>query len=186
MSDPGIAPCYAVLSLPDGVALLACSETGICALWLDDAREPLVQAVHARWPSAQEVVSIRSGYGAMAAESMLERVLPCVQAVLSRLPDPQASQPWPLDLQGTPFQQAVWRALRDIPAGVTCSYSELATRIGKPSAVRAVASACAANPVALLVPCHRVVRRDGGVSGYRWGVDRKRRLLAAEAAAAGH
>jgi AraC family transcriptional regulator of adaptative response/methylated-DNA-[protein]-cysteine methyltransferase len=87
----------------------------------------------------------------------------------------------PLDIRGTVFQQRIWHALREIPAGSTVSYTELARRIGTPKAVRAVAQACAANAIAVAIPCHRVVRNDGGLSGYRWGVDRKRTLLQREA-----
>jgi AraC family transcriptional regulator, regulatory protein of adaptative response / methylated-DNA-[protein]-cysteine methyltransferase len=87
----------------------------------------------------------------------------------------------PLDVRGTAFQQRVWQALRGIPAGSTASYREIARRIGAPRAVRAVAHACAANPVAVAIPCHRVVRSDGGLAGYRWGVERKRELLEREA-----
>ena len=89
----------------------------------------------------------------------------------------------PLDLRGTPFQRAVWTALREIPPGRTQTYGQVAARIGRPGAARAVARACAANPVALLVPCHRVVRADGNLSGYRWGVERKRQLLERESPA---
>jgi len=89
----------------------------------------------------------------------------------------------PLDLRGTAFQQRVWQALRKIPAGTTATYSEIAKRIGRPKAVRAVAQACAGNAIAVAIPCHRVVRLDGGLSGYRWGVARKRALLDKEAAA---
>ncbi len=88
----------------------------------------------------------------------------------------------PLAPEGTAFQQRVWQALREIPAGATASYSEIARRIGSPRAARAVAGACAANPIAMLIPCHRVCRQDGSLSGYRWGVERKRRLLVAEGA----
>ncbi|MBA3889254.1 MAG: methylated-DNA--[protein]-cysteine S-methyltransferase [Gemmatimonadaceae bacterium] len=88
----------------------------------------------------------------------------------------------PLDLRGTEFQRAVWTALRDIPRGSTATYSEIAARIGRPSAIRAVAQACASNAHAILIPCHRVVRSDGGLSGYRWGVERKRTLLREEGA----
>jgi len=91
----------------------------------------------------------------------------------------------PLDVRGTAFQQRVWQALRDIPAGATVSYSEIARRIGSPSAVRAVAGACAANLLAVAIPCHRVVRNDGSISGYRWGVERKQALLQREASQAG-
>ena len=89
----------------------------------------------------------------------------------------------PLDVRGTAFQQRVWQALREIPAGTTASYAEIAARIGAPSAVRAVAQACAANALAVAIPCHRVVRTDGALSGYRWGVERKRALLEREARA---
>ena len=88
----------------------------------------------------------------------------------------------PLDVRGTAFQQRVWQALREIPAGETASYSTIAERIGSPKAVRAVAQACALNTIAVAIPCHRVVRNDGGLSGYRWGVERKRALLEREAA----
>jgi AraC family transcriptional regulator, regulatory protein of adaptative response / methylated-DNA-[protein]-cysteine methyltransferase len=88
----------------------------------------------------------------------------------------------PLDVRGTAFQQRVWQALREIPTGLTVSYEEIARRIGSPKAVRAVASACAANAIAVAIPCHRVVRNDGALSGYRWGVERKRALLAREGA----
>jgi AraC family transcriptional regulator, regulatory protein of adaptative response / methylated-DNA-[protein]-cysteine methyltransferase len=89
----------------------------------------------------------------------------------------------PLDVRGTAFQQRVWQALRDIPPGKTLSYAEVAARIGAPAAVRAVAQACAANKIAVAIPCHRVVRSDGGLSSYRWGVERKRALLEKESAA---
>jgi AraC family transcriptional regulator of adaptative response/methylated-DNA-[protein]-cysteine methyltransferase len=88
-------------------------------------------------------------------------------------------------VRGTAFQQRVWQALRDIPPGSTASYAEVARRIGAPTAVRGVAQACAANPIAVAIPCHRVVRRDGGLAGYRWGIERKRALLEREAAAGG-
>ncbi|HMI37346.1 MAG TPA: methylated-DNA--[protein]-cysteine S-methyltransferase, partial [Steroidobacteraceae bacterium] len=90
----------------------------------------------------------------------------------------------PLDIRGTAFQRRVWRALQRIPVGTTATYGDIARRIGAPKAVRAVAQACAANPLAVAIPCHRVVRRDGTLSGYRWGVSRKRALLAREAARA--
>jgi AraC family transcriptional regulator, regulatory protein of adaptative response / methylated-DNA-[protein]-cysteine methyltransferase len=96
---------------------------------------------------------------------------------------PGAELDLPLDVRGTAFQRRVWQALREIPAGSTTSYAELARRIGAPKSVRAVAQACAANPLAVAIPCHRVVRGDGGLSGYRWGVERKRALLEREGAA---
>jgi AraC family transcriptional regulator, regulatory protein of adaptative response / methylated-DNA-[protein]-cysteine methyltransferase len=96
--------------------------------------------------------------------------------------DPRRGLELPLDVRGTAFQQRVWQALRDIPAGKTVSYTELARRIGSPKSVRAVAQACGANALAVAIPCHRVVRNDGALSGYRWGVKRKRALLDREAA----
>lgn len=104
-----------------------------------------------------------------------------VAQVVGLVDQPSRGLNLPLDLRGTAFQQRVWQALREIPPGSTVSYAELARRIGRPQAVRAVANACAANSLAVAVPCHRVVRRDGDLSGYRWGVERKRALLAREA-----
>ena len=96
---------------------------------------------------------------------------------------PQGDLDVPLDAHGSDFQQRVWQALRSIPAGATASYTDIAQRIGSPHAVRAVAAACAANPLAVVIPCHRVIKRDGSLSGFRWGVERKRALLAREAQA---
>jgi AraC family transcriptional regulator, regulatory protein of adaptative response / methylated-DNA-[protein]-cysteine methyltransferase len=107
-------------------------------------------------------------------ESLVARVVGFVEA-------PRLGLDLPLDVRGTAFQQRVWQALRQIPAGATASYTDIARRIGSPTSVRAVAQACAANPLAVAIPCHRVVRNDGGLSGYRWGVERKRALLQREA-----
>jgi AraC family transcriptional regulator, regulatory protein of adaptative response / methylated-DNA-[protein]-cysteine methyltransferase len=109
-------------------------------------------------------------------ESLVAKVVGFVEA-------PALGLDLPLDVRGTAFQQRVWQALRDIPAGSTASYADIAERLGAPAAARAVARACAANPLAVAIPCHRVVRHDGAVSGYRWGVERKRALLARERAA---
>jgi AraC family transcriptional regulator of adaptative response/methylated-DNA-[protein]-cysteine methyltransferase len=103
-----------------------------------------------------------------------------VAEVVGFVEAPRIGLDLPLDLQGTAFQQRVWQALREIPVGKTVSYTEIAERIGAPKSVRAVAQACAANKIAVAVPCHRVVRNDGGLSGYRWGVERKRDLLKRE------
>jgi AraC family transcriptional regulator of adaptative response/methylated-DNA-[protein]-cysteine methyltransferase len=103
-----------------------------------------------------------------------------VAKVVGVVDAPRVGLDLPLDVRGTAFQQRVWQALRDIPAGETVSYRELAERIGAPAAVRAVAGACAANTLAVAIPCHRVVRNDGALSGYRWGVERKRALLERE------
>ncbi len=115
--------------------------------------------------------------GDAAFERLVARVVGFVEA-------PRRGLALPLDVQGTAFQQRVWQALREIPAGATASYAQVAGRIGQPRAVRAVAQACAANPLALAIPCHRVVRSDGDLSGYRWGVERKRELLEREKGAA--
>jgi AraC family transcriptional regulator of adaptative response/methylated-DNA-[protein]-cysteine methyltransferase len=101
--------------------------------------------------------------------------------VIALVDSPRFDADLPLDIRGTAFQQRVWQALREIPAGKTASYAEIAARIGAPKSARAVAGACAANKLAVAIPCHRVVRSDGSVSGYRWGVGRKRQLLEAEA-----
>jgi AraC family transcriptional regulator, regulatory protein of adaptative response / methylated-DNA-[protein]-cysteine methyltransferase len=114
--------------------------------------------------------------GDPAFEQLVAKVVGFIEA-------PQRGLDLPLHVRGTAFQQKVWRALRKIRPGKTASYAEIAARIGEPKAVRAVAQACGANPVAVAIPCHRVVRRDGALSGYRWGVERKRALLAKEAAA---
>jgi AraC family transcriptional regulator of adaptative response/methylated-DNA-[protein]-cysteine methyltransferase len=106
-----------------------------------------------------------------------------VATVIGFVEAPAIGLDLPLDVRGTAFQQRVWQALREIPAGATVSYSEIARRVGSPRAVRAVAGACAANMLAVAIPCHRVVRNDGGLSGYRWGVERKRALLDREAKA---
>jgi AraC family transcriptional regulator, regulatory protein of adaptative response / methylated-DNA-[protein]-cysteine methyltransferase len=150
-----------------GLVLVAASEAGFCAILLDDTREALRQELRRRFAAAK-LVEGDANFVADAA-----RVIHLVEA-------PAQSCDLPLDLRGTAFQQRVWRALRDIPAGATASYREVARRIGAPKALRAVAQACAANPVAIAVPCHRVVRSDGALSGYRWGVARKRALLARE------
>ncbi len=152
-----------------GTLLVAASDKGIRAILLGDKPAMLVKELQQRFPNAN---LIRDG---KACEKLLARVIRFVEA-------PERELDLPLDIQGTAFQRRVWQALRKIPAGRTQSYSDVARRIGAPAAVRAVAGACAANPIALAIPCHRVVRSDGGLSGYRWGADRKRRLLEREAA----
>jgi AraC family transcriptional regulator of adaptative response/methylated-DNA-[protein]-cysteine methyltransferase len=112
--------------------------------------------------------------GDAAFEHLVARVVGFIEA-------PDIGLDLPLDVRGTAFQQRVWQALREIPAGATASYADIALRIGAPQAVRAVAGACAANTLAVAIPCHRVVKKDGALSGYRWGVERKRALLAREA-----
>jgi len=153
-----------------GAILVAQSERGVCAILFGDDPDALARDLQDRFPKANLIG------GDHAFEQLVATVVGFVEA-------PAIGLDLPLDVRGTAFQQRVWQALRDIPAGATVSYSEIARRIGSPSAVRAVAGACAANLLAVAIPCHRVVRNDGGLSGYRWGVERKRALLAREAQA---
>ena len=151
-----------------GWMLVAATERGVCAIEIGDAPATLKDRLRALFPQAQ----LRAADPAFTA---------WVEAVAAFIEAPERGLDLPLDVQGTAFQRRVWQALRDIPAGATASYRELAERIGQPGAARAVASACAANPIAVAIPCHRVVRGDGGLGGYRWGVERKRALLEREA-----
>lgn len=161
---------YSFGDTPHGRIVVARSDLGICAVLFGADDVALVDDLRSRLPAAELV---NAGMG-------MDRAV--TQVVRAMLGEAAASE-LVLDLRGTDFQRAVWDALREIPAGDTASYAEVAATISKPGAVRAVAAACAANPVAVIVPCHRVVRSDGGLSGYRWGVDRKRALLAGETAA---
>jgi AraC family transcriptional regulator, regulatory protein of adaptative response / methylated-DNA-[protein]-cysteine methyltransferase len=156
-----------------GQVLIAASARGVCAISFGDRPDQLARELRARFPRAD----IRDG--AADADARLQALAAQVVALVDAT---GVAADIPLDLWGTVFQQRVWRALRDIPTGETISYAELARRIGAPRAVRAVGTACGANPVAVAVPCHRVVRGDGALGGYRWGLPRKRALLAREAA----
>ena len=151
-----------------GAILVAASQRGICAILLGDDPAALLGDLQARFAQAQLIGSDAE------FESWVAQVVGFIDA-------PALGLDLPLDIRGTAFQQRVWQALRDIPAGKTASYTEIAQRIGAPKAVRAVAGACAANALAVAIPCHRVVRNDGALSGYRWGIERKRALLAKEA-----
>ena len=162
---------FVTVATPLGWALIAATARGVCLTALDDDRAQLAAMVRERFPAA-EVVAEDPGLGAWA-----ERVVRFITA-------PQHTLDLPLDIRGTAFQARVWRALQKIPLGQTATYSEVARALGQPTAVRAVARACAANDLALLVPCHRVIREDGDLAGYRWGVERKRALLDRERAAA--
>jgi AraC family transcriptional regulator of adaptative response/methylated-DNA-[protein]-cysteine methyltransferase len=153
-----------------GAILVASSAKGVTAILIGDDPDELARNLQDRFPRAHLVGADR------AYEALIARVVGFVEA-------PALGLDLPLDVRGTAFQQRVWRALREIPAGTTASYADIAARIGSPDAVRAVAGACAANNIAVAIPCHRIVRSDGSLSGYAWGVDRKRRLLKAEAAA---
>jgi len=158
---------FAVGSCSLGAFLVAATDKGVCAIMLGDAPEPLVAALEDRFPKARLVG------GDADFEALVGRVVGLIEA-------PGKGSDLPLDLKGTAFQQRVWRALTAIPPGSTVSYAEIARRIGAPKAVRAVAQACAANPTAIAVPCHRVVRSDGALSGYAWGIERKQELIRRE------
>ncbi len=159
---------FAVGQCALGAILVAQSRLGLCAILLGDDPDQLVRDLQDQFPKA-ELIGGDAGF-----ERLVAQVVGFVEA-------PAIGLDLPLDVRGTAFQQRVWQALRDIPPGTTASYAEIAARIGAPKAARAVARACGANPLAVAIPCHRVVRRDGDVSGYRWGVARKRELLRREA-----
>ncbi len=158
---------FAVGECSLGSILVASSDRGVCAILLGDDPDALVRDLQDRFPKAR-LLGADKGF-----EQRVATVVGFVEAPDQRLD-------LPLDLRGTAFQQRVWQALREIPCGSTASYAEIAARIGRPKAVRAVAQACASNRLAVVVPCHRVVRTDGALSGYRWGVERKRELLGLE------
>ncbi|WP_231561792.1 methylated-DNA--[protein]-cysteine S-methyltransferase [Nitrosococcus oceani] len=152
-----------------GATLVAQSNRGICAIFLDDNAEKLVHDLEDQFPRANLV-----GGDAQFEQLIAEEVVGFIEA-------PSIGLNLPLDIRGTAFQQRVWRALREIPAGSTASYSAIARHIGAPKSARAVARACAVNTLAVAIPCHRVVRSNGKLSGYRWGLERKRTLLKKEA-----
>jgi len=153
-----------------GSLLIARSQGGVCAILLGDDADSLARELAERYPDAALV----------RADGAFADLVP---QVVEMMESPGKGPELLLDVRGTVFQQRVWQALREIPPGSTATYGEIATRIGAPRAVRAVAQACAANPIAVAIPCHRVVRSDGRLSGYRWGVGRKRALLQREATA---
>lgn len=168
---PGQPIRFALGQTTLGAILVAGTTRGICVIALDDDPQALVRSLQDRFARAELI-----GDDAVF-KSHVARIVGFVETP-SALPD------LPLDIQGTVFQQRVWQALRALPCGTTASYAEIAAAIGAPRAFRAVAGACAANPLALAIPCHRVVRSDGALSGYRWGIERKRALLEREARAA--
>lgn len=167
----GAAVRFAVGECSLGSVLVAATAKGVCAILLGDEPEALVRDLEDRFPKA-ELIGADPAFEATVAQ------------VVGLIDAPRLGIELPLDIRGTAFQQQVWDALRRIPAGRTMSYAEIAAAIGRPSAVRAVAQACASNALAVAIPCHRVVRADGNLSGYRWGVERKRVLLAREREAA--
>ena len=161
---------FAVGECSLGSILVAATDKGVCAILFGDDPDALVRDLQDRFDKAELIG------GDAAFEALVAQVVGFVE-------QPRLGLDLPLDVRGTAFQQRVWQALADIPAGQTASYAAVAERIGRPAAVRAVAQACAANALAVAIPCHRVVRNDGALSGYRWGVERKRALLDREAAA---
>jgi AraC family transcriptional regulator, regulatory protein of adaptative response / methylated-DNA-[protein]-cysteine methyltransferase len=160
---------FAVGECSLGAILVAATDKGVCAITLGDDPQDLVRAFQDDFPNAQLV----------GGDKDFERI---VAASVGLVEGSQREFKLPLDVRGTAFQQRVWQALRDIPVGKTATYSEIAGRIDSPASVRAVAGACASNRIAVAIPCHRVVRTDGSLSGYRWGIERKRALLQREAA----
>ncbi len=163
-----VAIRFAIGQCSLGAILVAASTRGICAILIGDDPDALARDLQDRFTKADLIG------GDAEFEQLVAKVVGFVEM-------PKRGLDLPLDVRGTVFQQRVWQALREIPAGQTVSYTDIAQRIGAPKAVRAVAGACAANPLAVAIPCHRVVRTDGSLSGYRWGIERKRALLELEA-----
>lgn len=161
----------AVVSCSLGALAIAATQRGICSIQFDNDPQSLRDDLAVQFPRAR----------ILDADPELSQ---WVEQIVRFVDSPRDRLDLPLDIQGTAFQRLVWQQLQAIPAGMTVSYTELAERVGKPHAVRAVASACAANQIAIAIPCHRAVRKDGQLSGYRWGVERKRELIDREAAAA--
>jgi AraC family transcriptional regulator of adaptative response/methylated-DNA-[protein]-cysteine methyltransferase len=155
---------FAVGECALGAILVAAGERGICAISLGDDPDALIRDLQDRFPKAELVG------GDAEFEQWVARVVGFVDS-------PRQGLDLPLDIRGTAFQQRVWQALRELPPGTTASYAEIARRIGAPRSARGVAQACAANVLAVAIPCHRVIRTDGGLAGYRWGIERKRALL---------
>lgn len=164
----GMIVRFAVANCALGSVLVAATDRGICAILLGDDGDALVNELRERFPRAD----LRPG------DAMFSTLVGSVVGLVEA--PSRADVELPLDVRGTAFQQRVWQTLREVPAGTTISYAELAQRVGTPRAIRAVANACAANRLAVAIPCHRVVRRNGSLSGYRWGAERKRALLARE------
>jgi AraC family transcriptional regulator of adaptative response/methylated-DNA-[protein]-cysteine methyltransferase len=163
----GVVIHYAVASTRIGEMLLAATEQGICSIQFGESAAALEQQLRGEYPKAE--ISRTDG--------KLSDQVKALRAII----DGKSTAALPLDIQATTFQRRVWQELQSIPRGATKSYSKIAADIGHPKAARAVARACASNPVAVAIPCHRVVREDGSLGGYRWGVERKRKLLALEA-----
>lgn len=162
---------YTIAKSPLGKVLVASTERGVSAVYLGDAQNQLVAELREEYPRAE--ISPATG-----------NTQRWVREIVQRIEGQPAQEELPLDLQATAFQRRVWQELQKIPRGTTRTYAQVARALGRPKAVRAVARACATNPVSVVVPCHRVVRQDGNLAGYRWGLNRKEQLLATERAAA--
>jgi len=163
---------YAIAKSALGKVLVAATDRGVSAVYLGDADTKLIEELKDEYPRAEITA---------AADSFERWVKEIVQRVEGKPPRIEL----PLDLQATAFQRRVWQELQRIPSGTTRTYSQVARALGNPKAVRAVARACATNPVSIVVPCHRVIREDGNLAGYRWGLSRKEQLLAQERADCG-
>jgi AraC family transcriptional regulator, regulatory protein of adaptative response / methylated-DNA-[protein]-cysteine methyltransferase len=164
----GVAIHFTIAATPIGAMLLAATEKGICSIRFGDAAAVLERELRREYPKAEFIRS----------DSELKEHVQTLRSAIGG----KSSVALPLDIRATAFQRRVWQALQAIPRGKTKSYGMIATQIGDPKAARAVARACATNPVAVAIPCHRVVRQDGAMGGYRWGVKRKKLLLALEGA----
>ena len=162
---------YTIAKSPLGKVLVAATERGVSAVYLGDAPNKLVAELREEYPRA-EISPAAAGVQRWVSE------------IVQRIEGKPAQMDLPLDLQATAFQRRVWQELQRIPRGTTRTYSQVAHALGNPKAVRAVARACATNPVSIVVPCHRVVRQDGNLAGYRWGLSRKEQLIASERATA--
>lgn len=173
----GLAISYAIFASRFGPILIAATDKGLCSLELGDRKDALRERLREEFPQAAITESKAANDGPLAVWEA------ALQNYLQGQPIPEGL---PLDLQATAFQASVWRFLQTIPMGETRSYQQVAAAIGQPKATRAVARACASNRVALAIPCHRVIRGDGALGGYRWGMERKDALLAAEKQAAGY
>lgn len=163
----GVRIEYTIASVPVGRVLVATTDRGVCAVELGGTDDEVLSALRADFPRA-------------AIEPSEDEHRDWIEAVIGQVRDPRGHADVPLDMAGSAFQLRVWKALREIPAGERRSYRQVAAAIGRPQATRAVARACATNHLAVVVPCHRVVRGDGELAGYKWGIERKRRLLEEE------
>lgn len=166
----GLVIQYRTAASPLGRMLVAATDAGVCSIAFGKDDSALVEELRGRFPKA-ELVKAKAETGWFAE---------AVEFVSNQMSEHPSAAEFPLDVRATAFQQRVWRALQEIPRGETRSYGEIARELGMPKAARAVGSAIGSNPVAVVVPCHRAIHSDGSIAGYRWGVERKKKLLAAE------